>query len=354
MYAPDNPMNRTLASSDTLLKVRGLRVVFAIGGSQKLTAVDGVDFEIRPGEILGLVGESGCGKTVLSHSLLRLIDPPGSMEAQEILWQGQDLMCMSEREMRQVRGRQIALIFQNPQSALNPVYAVGKQLAAVLRLHRGMSREQARAEALELLKLVHVSDSERAMEAYPHQLSGGTCQRIMIAMALSCRPQLLIADEPTASLDVTIQAQIMDLLLELREQFGMAVLLISHDLGVIARMCDRIAVMYLGRIVETGDATTIYAQPEHPYTRALLASVPIPDPSRRQAISTLSGDVPSAISIPSGCRFRTRCQEATKDCAEIDPNLIKMEATDHHAVACLHRGPRQRVAVTMQQAAEGE
>jgi peptide/nickel transport system ATP-binding protein/oligopeptide transport system ATP-binding protein len=347
-------MNRTFASSGTLLKVRGLRIAFGLGSGQLLSAVDGVDFEIAPGEILGLVGESGCGKTVLSHSLLRLIDPPGTLRADQILWQGQNLMCMSEREMRQVRGRQIALIFQNPQSALNPVYAVGKQLAAVLRLHRGMSREQARAEALELLKLVHVSDPERAMEAYPHQLSGGTCQRIMIAMALSCRPQLLIADEPTASLDVTIQAQIMDLLLELREQFGMAVLLISHDLGVIARMCDRIAVMYLGRIVENGDAVAIYGHPEHPYTRALLASVPVPDPTRRQPISTLPGDVPSAISFPSGCRFRTRCWEATKECAELDPRLVSLERVDHHAVACLHRTPVQSDAVALQVVAEGE
>jgi oligopeptide/dipeptide ABC transporter ATP-binding protein len=271
------------------------------------------------------------------------------------LWQGRDLMRVSEREMREVRGRQMALIFQNPQSALNPVYAVGNQLAAVLRLHRGMSRNQADTEALELLKLVHVSDPERTMRAYPHQLSGGTCQRIMIAMALSCRPRLLIADEPTASLDVTIQAQIMDLLLELRDRFDMAVLLISHDLGVIARMCDRIAVMYLGRIVETGAATAIYSCPEHPYTRALLASVPIPDPSRREAISTLPGDVPSAISLPSGCRFRTRCPEVTKDCAESDPSLINMEAEDDdHAVACLHRIPSRTVAEIMQPTAEGE
>lgn len=345
-------MTRKLASSEALLSVRGLRVQFILARDKALTAVDGVNFEIRPGEILGLVGESGCGKTVLSHSLLRLIDSPGAMHADEILWQGLDLMRMTEKEMRKVRGRQIALVFQNPQSALNPVYAIGNQLAAVLRMHRGMSRKQANAEALELLKLVHVSDPERVMRAYPHQLSGGTCQRIMIAMALSCRPRLLIADEPTASLDVTIQAQIMDLLLELRERFDMAVLLISHDLGVIARMCDRIAVMYLGRIVETGAATAIYACPEHPYTRALLASVPIPDPSRREAIITLPGDVPSAINLPSGCRFRTRCPEVTKECSESDPNLLDVEGPDDsHAVACLHRMPK--IVEMMQTAVKG-
>jgi oligopeptide/dipeptide ABC transporter ATP-binding protein len=332
-------MNRAFTTPDTLLKVTNLRVEFALGGSQVLAAVDGVNLEISPGQILGLVGESGCGKTVLSHSLLRLIDSPGKISANEILWQGQDLMHKSEREMREVRGRQIALIFQNPQSALNPVYAVGDQVAAVLRLHRGMTREEARDEALRLLRLVHISDPERAMRAYPHQLSGGMCQRVMIAMAISCDPMLLIADEPTASLDVTIQAQIMDLLLELRDRFNMAMLLVSHDLGVIARMCDRIAVMYLGRIVESGDASVIYARPEHPYTRALLASVPIPDPSRRHAMSTLTGDVPSAINLPSGCRFRSRCPEATTECAESDPALVNIDETDHHGVACIHRLP---------------
>ena len=346
-------MNGTNTSRNTLLKVSDLRVEFALSGDRILTAVDGVDLEVGPGEILGLVGESGCGKTVLSQSLLRLIDSPGKIRTGEVVWQGQDLMQKSEREMRKVRGRQIALIFQNPQSALNPVYAIGDQLAAVLRLHRGMTRDEARDEALKLLRLVHISDPERALKTYPHQLSGGMSQRVMIAMALSCRPKLLIADEPTASLDVTIQAQIMDLLLELRDRFEMAVLLISHDLGVIARMCDRIAVMYLGRIVETGDASSIYARPEHPYTRALLASVPVPDPSRGHVMSTLAGDVPSAINLPAGCRFRTRCPEAAAECASSDPQLVVID-TNQHAVACILRRECQWAASTLKSYLGGE
>lgn len=316
-----------------LLDVKGLSVHFDVKGQGILRAVDGVDFDIRKGEILGLVGESGCGKTVFSLSLLRLISPPGHISRGQINWVGRNLLDLSNKEMRLVRGKEIAMIFQNPQSSLNPLYSVGAQLISVIRLHREMSKEQAKNEALRLLRLVEIPD-ERRMHDYPHQFSGGMAQRIMIAMALSCQPKLLIADEPTASLDVTIQAQIMDLLLEIREKFQMAILLVSHDLGVIAKMCDRTAVMYLGRIVEIAPAEKLYHSPMHPYTQALLKSVPIPDPRHNGKIAKLTGDVPSPLNIPSGCRFRSRCPEAFDLCPQIDPMLQPVNGDDHLA-ACL-------------------
>lgn len=321
-----------------LLRVGGLRVEFQLAGGQRLIAVDGVDLHIKPGEVLGLVGESGCGKTVFSLSLLRLIERPGRVTAGQILWQGRDLLSQTDDELRTVRGKQIAMIFQNPQSSLNPVHRIGKQLVRVIRLHRRVTDAEARAEALKLLHLVRLPDPQRAMESYPHHFSGGMCQRIMIAMALSCRPKLLIADEPTAALDVTVQAQIMDLLLEVREKFGMAILLVSHDLGVIARMCNRIAVMYLGRIVELANAEDLYASPKHPYTQALLRSIPVPDPTRKQSVSGIEGDVPSAIHIPSGCRFRTRCESAFEDCSAKDP-ILHAIAPNAHEVACFLHDP---------------
>ena len=329
-------MDRANTSRNELLKVSGLHVDFALAGNRTLRAVDGVDLTIASGEILGLVGESGCGKTVFSLSLLRLIDPPGRISAGEILWQGQDLMQKSDYEMRLVRGGQIAFIFQNPQSALNPVYSVGDQLVAVLRLHRGMTRNDARDEAFQLLRRVRMSDPERALKAYPHQLSGGMCQRVMIATALACKPKLLIADEPTTSLDVTIQAQIMDLLLEVREQFHMTILLVSHDLGVIAQTCDRVAVMYLGRIVEFGPVQKLYNSPMHPYTQALLGSVPVPDPSQRGRLTKLEGEISRAptVCLTSGCRFRGRCPKAFDDCRDTDPALSAVDGEDHQA-ACL-------------------
>lgn len=320
-----------------LLEVKALKVKFAVGGNHRLSAVDGVELTLRPGEILGLVGESGCGKSVLSHSLLRLIDGPDQITTGEIRWQSRDLMRISQRQMRTVRGQEIAIIFQNAQSALNPVHTVGDQLTAVIRLHRKLATLDAREEALRLFRLVHIPDPERVMNSYPHELSGGMCQRALIAMALSSRPKLLIADEPTASLDVTIQAQIMDLLLEIREQFGMAILLVSHDLGVIARMCDRIAVMYLGRIVELAEAEELYYSPRHPYSQALLRSVPVPDPAHKQPTRVLAGEVPSAIQIPSGCRFRTRCPDVVPGvCEKVDPDLIPVDGLRHFAACVLY------------------
>jgi peptide/nickel transport system ATP-binding protein len=244
-------------------------------------AVDGVSLTIGEREIVGLVGESGSGKTVLSLSLLRLVPKPGRVSAGQLRWQGRDLLGLADEDMRKVRGREIAMIFQNPQSSLNPVRTIGAQMSAVIRLHQPMAAGAARAEALRWLAVVRIADPERVYASYPHQCSGGMCQRILIAMALACKPKLLIADEPTAALDVTIAAQIMDLLLEIRERYGTAILLVSHDLGVIARMCDRIAVMYHGKIVEEADAIALYRNPQHPYTRQLLDAVPVPDPTYR-------------------------------------------------------------------------
>jgi peptide/nickel transport system ATP-binding protein len=270
-------------SSPPLLDVRELSIEFAGAAGKPHRAVDQVSLTIGAGEIVGLVGESGSGKTVLSLSLLRLVPQPGTIRAGELRWQGRDLLTLPDEEMRKVRGRQIAMIFQNPLSCLNPVRTVGAQMAAVVRLHQAVDAATARSEALRWLADVQIGDPERVYASYPHQCSGGMCQRILIAMALACRPKLLIADEPTAALDVTIAAQIMDLLLDIRERYGTAILLVSHDLGVIARMCDRIAVMYHGRIVELADAIDLYKRPQHPYTRRLLDAVPVPDPTYRPA-----------------------------------------------------------------------
>lgn len=329
-----NQASAKAVQGEPLLQVSGLKVEFRLKDGQKLTAVDGVDLDIKGGEVLGLVGESGCGKTVLSLSVLRLIDQPGRIAAGRVTWVGRDLLGLGDNEIRKVRGREIAMVFQNPQSSLNPVQSIGRQLIAVMRLHRRMTNGEATEEALGLLRTVRIPDPERALLAYPQAFSVGMCQRIMIAMALSCRPKLLVADEPTASLDVTIQAQILDLLLEIREQFGMAILLVSHDLGVIARMCDRIAVMYLGRIVEFAPAKKLYESPMHPYTQALLQSVPVPDPNRRGKTAKLEGDVPSAVDIPAGCRFRGRCPKAFDACRMVDPVLQPVNGEDHFA-ACL-------------------
>jgi len=317
-----------------ILSIKDLSVAFDLKGERVLSAVDGVDIDINYGEILGLVGESGCGKTVFSLSLLRLINSPGYIKKGQIFWKGENILQFKQKDLLKLRGKEIAIIFQSPESSLNPVYSIGSQLISVLKLHHEMSSKDAKREAIRLLNLVSIPDPERVMNSYPHQLSGGMCQRIMIAIAISCHPKLLIADEPTASLDVTIQAQIMDLLMEIREQFGMAILLVSHDLGVIARMCDRIAVMYLGRVVEYADAKDLYDSPLHPYTQGLLQSVPIPDPHQKGKIAKIQGDIPSHVSVPSGCRFRSRCPKAFDKCAYIDPQLCGFDNSSH-LVACL-------------------
>ena len=316
-----------------LLTIRGLKTEFRLRDGNVLHAVDGIDLALRPGEIHGLVGESGCGKTVASLSILRLISRPGLISGGEVQWNGNDLLKLKKQEMRRIRGKEIAMIFQNPQAALNPLYTIGNQIRAIIQLHRHMPKKQAEDEVINLLQTVKLPDPENRINDYPHQLSGGMCQRVMIAMALSCRPKLLIADEPTAALDVTIQAQILDLLLELRERFEMSMLLISHDMGVVARMCDCISVMYLGKIVEESKAETLYSSPKHPYTQALLEAVPIPNPTEKIKFSLLKGDLPSSVDIPSGCRFRTRCPEAFDKCITEEPKIKDIDQNGSR-VAC--------------------
>jgi peptide/nickel transport system ATP-binding protein len=305
--------------STPLLAVRDLRTSFYTDQGV-VQAVDGVSFDIHPGETLGIVGESGCGKTVTSLSILGLLpQPPARIEeGSSIRFGDEELVGASGRRMRALRGNEISMIFQEPMSSLNPVYSVGDQIAEALRLHRGMNRQEARTETVRLLEEVGIPEPDRRVDEYPHQMSGGMRQRVMIAMALSCEPQLLIADEPTTALDVTIQAQILDLLGDLRARHAMAVLLITHDLGVVAEVCDRVVVMYAGQVVETGDVHEIFARPAHPYTRGLLASLPSLDhPGRR--LDSIPGTVPNPIAWPTGCRFRERCAEAGDGCDATQP-----------------------------------
>jgi peptide/nickel transport system ATP-binding protein len=288
-----------------LLEVKGLRTSFHTRDGV-VRAVDGIDFHVDRGEIMGLVGESGCGKSVTSLSIMGLVSKPGRVEAGEILFDGADLLKLKPDEMRKLRGDRISMIFQQPQSSLNPVWDVGRQVGEVLEIHRGMKRGSARARALELLKMVGIPDPSRRLTSYPHEMSGGMAQRVMIAMALACEPELLIADEPTTALDVTIQAQILDLIRNLREQTGTAVILITHDLGVVAEMCDRVAVMYAGEIVESTDVSTLFDRARHPYTRGLIGSIPVVGDVREE-LSVIPGNVPNLIELPKGCRFAPRC-----------------------------------------------
>ena len=255
---------------------------------------------------MGLVGESGCGKSVTSLSIMRLVARPGRIEAGEVMFDGQDLLKLRPEDMRKVRGDRISMIFQQPTSSLNPVLDVGRQIGEVLELHRGMKRGAARARAGELLRMVGIPDPERRLKNFPHEMSGGMAQRVMIAMALACEPELLIADEPTTALDVTIQAQILDLMRNLREETGTAIILITHDLGVVAEMCDRVAVMYAGEIVEQADVTTLFRSPRHPYTRGLIGSLPVVG-IERDELAVIPGNVPNLIDLPKGCRFAPRC-----------------------------------------------
>ena len=301
--------------SDTLLTVSDLRTWFHTDQGVA-RAVDGVSFDVRAGETLGIVGESGCGKTVTSLSVLRLLpEPPARIEeGSSIVFDGEELLRASDERMRALRGNDISMIFQEPMSSLNPVYTVGSQITEALRLHRGMDKSTARTEAIRLLGEVGIPDADRRVDEYPHQLSGGMRQRVMIAMALSCEPRLLIADEPTTALDVTIQAQILDLLAELRARHGMAVLLITHDLGVVAEVCDRVVVMYAGQVVETGAVDEIFAHPSHPYTRGLLGSLPAVE-RRGQQLASIPGTVPNPTAWPDGCRFAERCPEVADACS---------------------------------------
>jgi peptide/nickel transport system ATP-binding protein len=293
-------------------------------GSGEVRAVDDVSFEIRSGAAVGLVGESGSGKSVTALSLLRLVkDPPGRIAGGHIRFRGQDVLKMSERELQKLRGDQIAMIFQEPMTSLNPVYTVGDQVAEVLTLHRGMKRREALARAVALFERVGIGDAARRVDEYPHQLSGGMRQRVMIAMALACEPALLIADEPTTALDVTIQAQILDLLARLRRELGMALLLITHDLGIVAEVCDEVIVMYAGHVVEHGPTAEIFRHPRHPYTRGLIDSIPAyrTGEGSRLRLREIPGMVPALDRLPRGCRFQDRCERVVARCREEAPLL---------------------------------
>jgi peptide/nickel transport system ATP-binding protein len=304
-----------------LLDVKDLRTYFHTEDGVA-RAVDGVSFHVDRGEILGVVGESGCGKSVTSLSVMGLVPEPGRIEAgSSITFDGRELTSLSQKQLRDIRGNDIAMIFQEPMTSLNPVYPVGDQIAESLRLHRGMSKKEARARAVEMLGLVGIPVPDRRVDEYPHQLSGGMRQRVMIAMALANEPDLLIADEPTTALDVTIQAQILELLLELRDRLGMGVVLITHDLGVVAEVCDRVVVMYAGQVVEEGTVEDIFHRPAHPYTQGLLAAVPRPD-EKGGRLAVIPGTVPPPTRWPRGCRFRDRCPYAWELCAEEQPGLL--------------------------------
>jgi oligopeptide/dipeptide ABC transporter ATP-binding protein len=308
-----------------LLEVRDLRVTFSTDAGV-VQAVDGLSFDIRRGETLAIVGESGSGKSVTALSLLRLLDPiPGATRSGQVLLEGRDLLALDADAMRAVRGNRISMIFQEPMTSLNPVFTVGDQIAEAIVLHRRLPAAEARVEVIQLLRLVGIPAPERRVDEYPHQLSGGMRQRVMIAMALSCRPSLLIADEPTTALDVTVQAQILDLLSRLQAELGMSVLLITHDLGVVAEVAHRALVMYAGRVVEQADVASLFESPRHPYTAGLLESLPRLDESgsydRNQRLRSIEGSVPDALSFPSGCRFHPRCRYCFERCPREAPPL---------------------------------
>ncbi len=321
--------------AERLLEIQGLKTHFRTDDGM-VRAVDGVDLTIDRGETLGVVGESGCGKTVTAMTVLKLIQmPPGRIVDGRILWRGRDLVPLSADEMRQIRAKEIAIIFQEPMTSLNPAYTVGEQIAEVLRLHEGLNRRDALDKTIEMLRLVHIPTPERRVRDYPHQFSGGMRQRVMIAMALSCNPKLLIADEPTTALDVTIQAQILDLLAEMKSRFGMAIMLITHAMGVVAETTQRVVVMYAGRVVEEATVERLFASPLHPYTQGLIRSIPRidKDAGKRTRLEAIAGVVPSLINPPPGCRFAPRCRAATAACTEAEPQLRTVEAG--HKVACI-------------------
>ena len=318
--------------SDALLSVDHLTTVFDTARGP-VAAVDDVSFQICAGETLGLVGESGSGKSVTALSIMRLVQPPGRIAGGRVEFKGRNLLALPEREMQRVRGADIALIFQEPMTALNPVFTIGDQIGETLIVHGRATRREARARAIELLRAVKIADPESSVDDYPHQLSGGMRQRVLIAMALACKPSLVIADEPTTALDVTIQAQVLDLLREMKAAFNLSLLLITHDLGVIAETADRVAVMYAGRIVETGPVRAIFREPQHPYTRALLASIPGGRPGSR--LRAIDGSVPLLGALPPGCAFTPRCPDRFDPCSSAPPPVYGV-GPEHGARCYLH------------------
>ncbi|MFC3803272.1 ABC transporter ATP-binding protein [Cohnella sp. GCM10012308] len=324
-------------SAEPLLRIRGLRTYFHTERG-RLPAVDGVSLDVGKGEIVGIVGESGCGKSATAQSVLRLFDEKrlASYEG-EIDYDGTDLLRLSQKQMRDIRGNEISMIFQDPLSSLNPVHTVGQQIVETLRLHRPIGKKEAAARAIELLRMTGIPAPERRAREYPHQLSGGMRQRVMIAIALACEPKLLIADEPTTALDVTIQAQILELIAGLNRRLGMSVMLITHDLGVVAEACTRVVVMYLGQVVESADVRTLFAKPLHPYTIGLMRSVPRLDGDRTQELPAVPGSVPTLGQVPPGCRFASRCAYADDRCRAEMPELETLPGTDTQ-VRCWYAG----------------
>lgn len=317
--------------SDLLLQVNNLRTAF-VTEKGPLYAVDDVSFDLKKGRTLGIVGESGCGKSVTALSIMRLVPiPPGKIVQGQIFYRGKNLLSLSPREMRRIRGNEISMIFQDPMTSLNPVFTIGNQILEAIRLHQDLSRKEARNLTVEMLRKVGIPAPEQRIHDYPHQLSGGMRQRVMIAMALSCRPSLLIADEPTTALDVTIQAQILELIKSLQMEFGMSIMLITHDLGVIAETCDEVVVMYCGKIVEYADVTTLFEHPMHPYTIGLLHSIPSLGKGR---LAVIPGLVPDLLNLPKGCRFQERCPWVKEDCRLFEPPLEELEPG--HWVRCFH------------------
>jgi peptide/nickel transport system ATP-binding protein len=319
---------------DDILNIKGLKTYF-FTEEGIVRAVDGVDLRVQRGEVLGIVGESGCGKSVTSLSIMRLVSQPGRIVSGEINFDGEDLVQAPESRMRQIRGNSISMIFQQPQSCLNPVFRVGDQLAEVLLIHEDISKEEAADRAVDMLGMVGIPEPESRARSFPHELSGGMAQRVMIAMALSCLPQMLIADEPTTALDVTIQAQILDLMRNLREQTNTAIILITHDLGVVAEMCDRVNVMYAGRIVEEAEVRALFQNPKHPYTEALIGSTPVLGQAGKE-LTTIPGSVPNLIDLPPGCKFAPRCkariEHELEKCTEEEPEL--KQVAPNHWVRC--------------------
>jgi peptide/nickel transport system ATP-binding protein len=321
--------------AETLLDIRGLKTWFATEDGL-VRAVDGIDLKIDRGETVGVVGESGCGKTVTARSVLKLIDmPPGRFEAGQILWRGRDLIPLDNAEMDKIRAREIAIIFQEPMTSLNPVYTVGEQIAEVVRLHEKLTRKPAMDRAVEMLQLVNIPNPQQRVNDYPHQFSGGMRQRVMIAMALACSPKLLIADEPTTALDVTIQAQILELMQEMKERLGMAIMLITHAMGVVAETSQRVVVMYAGKVVEEAPVESLFGDPRHPYTQGLIRSIPRVDraATHKERLEAIPGTVPSLLEPPPGCRFAARCKYAMDICVSAMPPL--KEVAPGHRVACV-------------------
>jgi oligopeptide/dipeptide ABC transporter ATP-binding protein len=330
---------RLVRPAETVLEIEDLRTHFFTADGV-VRAVDGVSYAVRSGETLGVVGESGCGKSVTALSILRLVaDPPGRIVGGAIRFAGTNLLDLTERDMEDVRGNDISMIFQEPMTSLNPLLTAGRQIAEAIALHRGVSRREAMDAAIEMLRRVHIPEPAQRAHAYPHQLSGGMRQRVMIAMAVSCNPKLLIADEPTTALDVTIQAQILDLMRELQETLGTAIILITHDMGVVAETADRVVVMYAGRIVEEAGAKDLFEAPGHPYTKGLLGSIPNVEVAahirgRRPRLSEIKGMVPSLANLPQGCSFAPRCGFATDECRAAYPPLLQYRPG--HWIACWH------------------